>query len=108
MNDPSADQSHEPIFNVPGAVLAVLAVICGLHAWRTLVLSPEADLNTVLALAFIPARLSGHASALPGGELATVTSFVTHMLLHVDTPHLLIIVVLLVLLTIYLRLKSPD
>jgi membrane associated rhomboid family serine protease len=81
-------EQREPIFNVPGAVLAVLALLIGLHVFREF-LSPDDDLQLVLTLAFIPARLSGHAGELPGGELAAVTQFVTHMLVHADMMHLL-------------------
>ncbi|MDH4981512.1 rhomboid family intramembrane serine protease [Hyphomicrobium sp. D-2] len=41
-----------------------------------------------LALAFIPARYSGDASLLPGGDLTAVTSFVTHTMVHGDWMHL--------------------
>ena len=41
-------------------------------------------------LAFIPARLSGLARELPGGEAASITQFVTHQFLHGDVTHLLI------------------
>jgi membrane associated rhomboid family serine protease len=81
-------QRHEPIFNVPGAVVAVLVVMIGLHALRQLLPEP-ADQQLVLSLAFIPARYSGYAAQLPGGDLAAVTSFVTHMAVHGDVTHLL-------------------
>jgi len=42
----------------------------------------------VLALAFIPARYSGLAAQLPGGEPAVFTSFVTHMAVHAELIHL--------------------
>ncbi len=83
------EQNHrEPIFNVPGSVVAVLAVLIGLHVVRQF-LSPADDLQLVLSLAFIPARLAGYAGQIPGGELATATGFVTHMLVHADVMHLL-------------------
>ncbi len=79
--------SREPIFNVPGAVLATLAVLIAVHA--TLSSLPEDQYTWwVLALAFIPARYSGLAGELPGGSTAEVTSFVTHMTVHADLTHL--------------------
>lgn len=78
---------REPIFNVPGTVLAVLGVLIAIHVILSLM---TADDFTwwILALAFIPARYSGFASELPGGEVASITSFVTHMAVHVDLVHL--------------------
>lgn len=80
--------AREPIFNAPAAVLAVLVLMAVIHAGRTLLLSPESDAWLVYALAFIPARYAGLASELPGGELASFTSPVTHMLVHGDIMHL--------------------
>jgi membrane associated rhomboid family serine protease len=80
-------REREPIFNVPGAVLGVLVVLVAVHAMRSF-LSPETDAWMVYALAFIPARYSGFAAELPGGEVASVTSFVTHMVVHGDVTHL--------------------
>ena len=82
-------KDSEPIFNVPGAVLAVLAVLAAIHGLRTL-LAPETDLWLVYVLAFIPARYDGLAAELPGGETAALTSFATHMLVHGDIVHLLL------------------
>lgn len=79
--------SREPMFNVPPSVLGVLAAMGAVHAARMLL--PVEDSNWLtLALAFIPARYSGAADLLPGGEVAAVTSFVTHMLVHGDLTHL--------------------
>ena len=78
---------HEPMFNVPGSVLAVLALMAAVHLLR-LGLSEDWDTWVTLAMAFIPARYSGFASQLPGGEVAPVTSFLTHTLVHGDWVHL--------------------
>lgn len=80
---------REPIFNVPIAVTAVLATLIGVHVGRQL-LPDGIDDWVVLALAFIPARYAGFAAELPGGEVASVTSLVTHMAVHGDAGHLLI------------------
>jgi membrane associated rhomboid family serine protease len=60
-----------------------------LHAVRNL-LSEQQDAWLTALLAFIPARLTGMAHELPGGEIASITQFVTHQFLHGDVTHLLI------------------
>lgn len=80
--------TREPIFNVPATVLAILAVFVAVHV--VLNRLDEANFTWwVLALAFVPARYSGLASQLPGGNVAAATSFVTHQAVHVDLIHLL-------------------
>lgn len=81
--------AKEPVFNVPGVVLAVLAIWIAVHVVR--INLGEADgLWLLLAMAFIPARYAGMAATLPGGDVASVTSFVTHMFAHGDAIHLAI------------------
>jgi membrane associated rhomboid family serine protease len=79
--------AREPIFNVPAAVIGLLAILVGIHALRSF-LSPEQDTWFVLAMAFIPARYAGYAAELPGGDTAAATSFLSHMLVHGDIVHL--------------------
>jgi membrane associated rhomboid family serine protease len=82
--------SHrEPIFNVPGVVLWLLAIFFVVHAVRWVLPAEEGAWLTAV-LAFIPARLTGLASELPGGRPAAVTSLVTHIFVHGDIAHLLI------------------
>lgn len=81
--------SKEPVFNVPAAVVAVLALMVAVHFGRQL-LDPETGNWLIAAFAFIPWRYAGGAEQLPGGSIATVTSFVTHMFLHGDATHLLL------------------
>ena len=78
---------REPVFNVPGIVLAMLGLIVVIHVAR-LVLNEADDNFVVLALAFIPDRYTAHPLAWPGGALATWLSPITHMLLHGDATHL--------------------
>jgi membrane associated rhomboid family serine protease len=80
---------REPIFNVPGVVLALLAAFVAVHLVRWILPDGENAWATAV-LAFIPARLSGMAADLPGGRIAVATSFVTHQFVHGDLPHLLI------------------
>lgn len=81
------DEPHQPVFNVPNCVVAVLAVLVLVHVGRNL-LSPEDDLWFVLAAAFVPGRYGPLGDALPGGELAKLTSPFTHMAVHGDWLHL--------------------
>lgn len=79
--------AHEPMFNVPRSVVALLAVLVLVHVVRN-VLPAEDDLWLVLAAAFIPGRYEPMGYELPGGELALFTSPFTHMLMHGDWLHL--------------------
>lgn len=78
---------RQPIFNVPGVVVALLVSFIAVHAVRY-VLPEEQGAWLTAVLAFIPARLMGMAQELPGGDLAAVTQFVTHVFVHGDLTHL--------------------
>jgi membrane associated rhomboid family serine protease len=80
-------QSREPIFNVPGVILAVLGLLILVHLALSMLPAGDA-LWWLVVLAFIPARYSGMASEIPGGDLAAFTSPFTHMLVHADALHL--------------------
>ncbi len=80
---------REPIFNVPRVVVLLLAAFAAVHLVRYL-LSEEQAAWLTAALAFIPARLTGMASELPGGDVAGVSQFVTHLFVHGDLTHLAI------------------
>jgi membrane associated rhomboid family serine protease len=79
---------REPIFNVPGSVIALISVFIAVHVFRQL-LPVAQDYWFTLAMAFVPARYAGYADQIPGGEIAAVTSFVTHMFVHGDIMHLM-------------------
>lgn len=87
-SDPSPDGAAEPVFNIPPMVLTLLALMFAVMGLRW-VLGSEQDTLLVLTLALIPARLTGLAAQLPGGEPAIYTQFLTHMFVHADTAHLL-------------------
>ncbi len=78
---------HEPMFNVPSSVLALLGAMVAVHLVR-MGLAEDWDTWLTLALAFIPARYAGFAGMLPGGDVAAVTSFLTHAFVHGDWVHL--------------------
>jgi membrane associated rhomboid family serine protease len=77
------------MFNVPGVVLAVIAVLIGVQVARY-VMPEEWSAWLTIALAFIPARYSHFPEAIPGGDVASVTSFLTYALVHADVVHLAI------------------
>jgi membrane associated rhomboid family serine protease len=77
------------MFNVPGAVLAVLGLLVGVQL--LLMVLPEAwSAWLTVALSFIPARYDGYAEQIPGGVIAAVTSFLTYAVVHGDLLHLAI------------------
>ena len=85
------DQSREPILNVPGVIVVLLAVLGLVHAVREFVLTPEGDRMLLLTFAFIPARYEPSmllGGILPGGLGAQIWTFVTYALIHSDLTHL--------------------
>jgi membrane associated rhomboid family serine protease len=82
---------RQPIFNVPGVVVAVLGAFLAvfLAADPTYGLLPDQTRGWLLALlAFFPGRLGEDAGMYPGGQVAGLTQFVTHALAHADFVHL--------------------
>lgn len=78
---------RQPIFNVPGPVLALLAIMILVHVVMQYL--PEDDMLWWLtALAFVPARYTAQGAALAGGGIADYTSFITHQFVHGDIVHL--------------------
>jgi membrane associated rhomboid family serine protease len=86
-------QQSEPIFNVPPAVVATVAVLVAVHALRMLVLTDDQDVWFLLTFAFIPARYGTDvalAGQLPGGFGADLWTFFTYAFLHADFLHIAI------------------
>jgi membrane associated rhomboid family serine protease len=85
---------REPVFNLPGAVLATLLVLGAVHLVRTLVLADETDLQLLLNFAVIPARWTVAvdasraaeilAAAGSGGEEASLRSALAQYVLSGD------------------------
>jgi membrane associated rhomboid family serine protease len=78
---------RQPILNVPPVMVATLAALGLVHAFRAL-LSEQADLDFLLLFAFIPARYDATLIALPGGLAAEIWTFVSYALIHGDVTHL--------------------
>jgi membrane associated rhomboid family serine protease len=84
-------RTSEPIFNVPAAVTAMIAVLALIHGVREFVLSPEADNDVLRLFAFIPLRYVSTPladSGWPGGRWADAWTFITYAFLHGDWVHL--------------------
>ncbi|HEY6992165.1 MAG TPA: rhomboid family intramembrane serine protease [Xanthobacteraceae bacterium] len=83
---------RERMLNVPGVVLALLAVLGLVHAGIMLLLTAEQTTEFLLFFAFIPARYDPSVmpdSAWPGGWAADIWTFVTYALIHADLTHLI-------------------
>lgn len=78
---------RQPVFNVPGMVLALAVVLVAVHAVLAIV-DVETANYWIVALAFIPARFAEGGSTLPGGQIAAVSSWLTHAFVHGDLMHL--------------------
>ena len=81
---------REPIFNIPGVIVAMLALMAFIHAVRTLVLTPAESDAVLWLFAFDPLRYGGGllpAAGLPGGFGAEIWTFVTYSLLHATWTH---------------------
>jgi membrane associated rhomboid family serine protease len=82
---------HEPIFNVPTVVVAILAVLAFVHVVREWAMTEEQNIQLLLWFSFIPARFDSAVIAqgdVPGGIAADIWTFVTYALLHGDWTHL--------------------
>lgn len=76
---------REPAFNLPGSLVAALALLTAIHILRSYLLSPSTDEFVILTFAFIPAR---YAMPLAGQDLGWLWSPVTYSLLHGSWEHL--------------------
>ncbi|MCB1489085.1 MAG: rhomboid family intramembrane serine protease [Bauldia sp.] len=92
-NLPSGDRpERQPIFNLPGVVMLMLATLAAIHALRTWVLGEDANVEILLLFSFIPVRITDpgfFGAPIPGGTAAQVWSFVTYAFLHADWSHLI-------------------
>src|SRR5947209_4120940 len=82
---------REPIFNVPTAVVATLAVLIIIHLVREWVLTPQQDTQLLLWFAFIPARYDAAATADAGaiaGLGPSISTFFTYAVIHGNWMHL--------------------
>ena len=83
----STSAEREPIFNVPGVVFWLIALMIAIHAWTTF-LDPRAYEEMLFTYALIPARYGARAAMLPGEAWAAWVAPFSHMLLHGSWLHL--------------------
>lgn len=84
-------RSSEPMFNVPSAIVATVALLTLIHLLRAYVLPDDVDSLMVFTLAFDPARYGDGMLAgadVPGGFGAKIWTFVTYALIHGNWMHL--------------------
>lgn len=77
---------REPVFNVPGIVIAIIAACVGIQLLRDYVLTPDQDLWLLVRAAFIPIRYSGQFDL----DVYAFTSPLTYAFLHGGYTHLII------------------
>ena len=75
----------QPMFNVPGVILVLIALFALVHGVRSYILTPEQDLAFLIKMAFIPAR---YFEGVLGSGLEGLTSPISYSFLHGDLTHL--------------------
>jgi len=80
---------RQPVLNLPGVMIFLLALIAGIHAVRAFILGEAEDIWVIFNFAFFPERpdVFPPVDVLPGAE---VWSFLTYGLLHADWGHLVV------------------
>lgn len=81
---PSPPAGRERAFNLPGVVIAFIAVCVGIHLVRSYLLTTEQDFWVILHFAFIPLRYSG----LYALDIYAFTGPWSYSLLHGGLAHL--------------------
>jgi membrane associated rhomboid family serine protease len=83
---------RQPIFNIPGVIVWLIAGLAAAHVARVSLITPEQSAAWVEQYAFIPARYSpaflAAAHIDPGAWWSQALPFVTYMGLHNDYTHL--------------------
>ncbi len=83
-DDEPATREREPVFNLSGTILFLIAACAGVHLFRLYVLSPADDMAFVLRTAFIPVRYSGQYAL----DVYAFTSPITYAFVHGGWTHL--------------------
>lgn len=86
---------RQPAFNVPTVILALVAILTGVHLFRDYVLSAAGDRELLLSFAFFPVRFHSELMArwgdvFPDTLVGAYGTFVTYGLLHGDWVHLIV------------------
>ena len=84
-------RTSEPIFNVPGIVLAIIGICVLVLVGEEFLLSNDEDIAFLYYFAFVPARYGKSllpVGGFPGGAGADIWTFVTYAFIHGDIAHL--------------------
>jgi membrane associated rhomboid family serine protease len=89
VSSPTETSSHEPIFTLPGALTALLALMFAIHFIR-MALPETIDTQVLLAFAFIPARYGPtmFPHSIYDSLGPKIWTFLTYALLHADLSHI--------------------
>lgn len=72
------ERAREPMFNLPGVVIALIVACVGVHLVRVWLLTPQQDFEVILRFAFIPLRYSGDYALDADAFLAPLTYAFLH------------------------------
>jgi membrane associated rhomboid family serine protease len=86
--DSKGEGGREPVFNLPGAVLALCAVMVAVHLAQTFVLNEGGVLSLLIWFAFVPFRIIDSTGS-DGGLWPLLWTPVTHAFLHGGWEHLI-------------------
>ena len=81
-----ASERREPIFNLPGIVIAIIAICVGIQLLQAYVLTPDQNVWLLIHAAFIPIRYSGQYTI----DISAFTSPFTYAFLHGGFTHLIV------------------
>lgn len=79
----------EPIFNMPGVVLALVGIMVAVQAADSVILDSQGQLQLALWFGYIPARWTAW-QVIPGGMLPLVWTPLTYAFLHAGWEHVLL------------------
>ncbi len=82
--DPSGEMPREPVFNMPGIIVLLIAACTGIYLVQSYVLSDRQYFELLVRGAFIPIRYSGQYAL----EVYAFTSPITYAFLHGSFAHL--------------------
>jgi membrane associated rhomboid family serine protease len=83
---PIAVRPREPVFNIPGVILAFVFLMTAIHIVRTYYLSQAADISLLTLMAFLPQR---YLEPLAGQDYGWLVGPVGYSLLHGGWLHLI-------------------
>jgi membrane associated rhomboid family serine protease len=86
-SEPRREPGNEPVFNLPGVILALAAAMVAIHVIRVYFVSQDGNYTLLLLFAFIPLAYAGLGAGFPY-PLALLWTPVTYSFLHADWIHL--------------------